>query len=299
MSYFDSLLEELSRATAPVTNRRVACAIVHKDKIFFGHNDETGLPYLHAECQALGESPLLVGLYNVECEVHIVGDSGIKAVVPCEECAKRLSAHLSPESKIFLYRHTGGGENYCAKLGDIVTAYVPSKEMKQVVVDANFVESIQAETSLSSKDAIFLHQFLLGLSERLCGIHFDVYLSGSAAGFGPRKLYIPQIIGKPYGDLDLVIIISRQYWETIGSIISETYGVAHGIDLCDTKFEEKSSYILEEKERAGDSQDFLFRREFFVPKSDELQIDVSVGADLDAVATKQYLSNNWFVRFSF
>lgn len=296
MLFNEALLQELEKASADFTLRKVACIIVDTNgNIYSGHNSELTLQSItHAEQSSLSK----IAQGELVQEIHLLGNGSIKHAIPCEGCMKALAIRTNDTVSIFLYDIENLNKKYTCSMADLIDSY--AKRESVLDLSNSLRRDLPVLTSLSDKDADFLEVFVKNITNEFSAGAFAVYLTGTAAGLSPRKLFVEQKIGKKYVDIDLVFILKNNIDESLFEKIKQSYGNASGADCLekDLTVEELPPYTLEELDKEQSPGGFLWRKEFSIPSLDVASIDISVGTDLVSVMTKQYLSKNWLVKLA-
>ncbi len=303
----------LTLAKTSLTGRKVACVIVDTDgKRYLGYNIETEQGIIHAEVNALNNSQ---NFFTID-SIHLMSGGNfidIKHTIPCESCSKLLSFYTSKNSKAVFYTHNPDLK-FEINLNEIINAYSPNH--KSLVCRSDINLSLNKNTYLTKIDRLMTINICEQIKNysKLTNNKVHVYLTGSSIkGCGPKHLLAKKIFGIPYFDLDFLFIFPEKYPEDVNSFIKEVYQKAlrfigwKNIEIFD---QDKLSYVLEEKEKKMDDDEFLFRKIYWVEgmmledslkdikKSSNIPspLDLSVGQNLKSTITNKYFEKSWFIQ---
>ena len=294
---FPKLERELQFAKADFTKRLVACVLVDdQGNQYEGHNNEVDAHTIfHAETEAISK----LSLGRKVSEMHLLGNQGTKAIIPCESCTKALFPLVDDGCKVSLYAADSPDKVYSFLFSDLIDSYASNNSVL-LLDEVNFVEKLQTETPLSDRDISTLYSLRQKIQSAFVSNSPEVYLTGSAAGFSPRCLIVKQRIGKKYGDADLVFIFEKEYpldlQQTLTVFYEEISQNSLG-EVLSVSIEDLPPYTLEELDKDDIKDGFLWRKEFFVDGRDDiLKLDISLGKKISSVMTRQYLSKNWLIK---
>ncbi|MBP6888920.1 MAG: hypothetical protein KBC21_04465 [Candidatus Pacebacteria bacterium] len=291
MSHYSQLHIALQKARADITNRKVACIIEDTDgNQYEGFNIEYETSSIaHAEINALQK----IGdrkIKTISLMSSLDAVKGIKAVIPCESCVQHLCHNSTEDTEVRLYCNKSD-TSYGAQFVDMVEAY---KSKPQALIISSFDE-IKTHTRLSTVDIKVLETFREEINKLY---KVELFITGSAAGFSPTCLFVQQVLGKPYGDVDLIFIFPNGYPKNLDDSIISAYQNAlkrNAVFVDHINVLEKESYVFEEMGR--DNEGFLCRKEYVPsPDGDSSSLDISIGTSLESVITKVYLEKNWIIR---
>ena len=296
MLFNEALIQELKKASADFTLRKVACIIVDTNgNTYSGHNSELTLQnIIHAEQCALSK----IAQGGLVQEIHLLGNGSIKHAIPCERCMNELAARTNDAARIFLYDIKNLNKKYTCSMADLIASYAK----RETIIDLSnsLRKDLPVLTSLNGKDSNLLDIFIKNIINDFPADALAVYLTGTAAGLSPRKLFVGQKSGKKNVGINLVFIFKKKTDESLLEKNKRSYRNASGVDFQenDLLVEELPPYTLEDLDKEQSSGGFLWRKEFSIPSLDVVAIDISVGTDLASVMTKQYLSKNWLVKLA-
>lgn len=297
---YQKLLPLLNSARAGVTGRKVACIVEDlQGNTYAGFNvekSEAGID--HAETEALKNIPSSSKIIAI----HLMGNGGTEQIIPCEDCTKSLEKRAARNTPVFLYNKNSQDVKFFCTLGQLINSYIPLSVRQHIQFD-QLKQALLDATPLEKQDANFTYHFVSSFkshNETKPNESVEMFLTGTASGLGTKCIFSDQIAGKPYQDIDFVLVFGKSYPNNTTHFISEMYRTALSeLGHKDFKIElsSKPSYRLEELEKNGDSKDFLFRYEYRVkPETQVSSIDVSVGKNLEAIMTEKYLSKNWLIK---
>jgi cytidine deaminase len=276
------LFSELSKARAPITQRKIVCVLLTKKGLYSGHNFETKKVFFHAERRALLRMKKNKDFSKIN-SLYLTGMgkelTKIKQVSPCSKCFDSLLPFLSKKCKTILFEPNTFDDKIILTYKELIKAYVPQNpsELKGMTFK-EIKKELKRKTPLSGKELSFVASLrLFGLSE---GISF--YLTGSKSGRGGLAVIINKKKNNTKGDLDIVAVSNL------------------GKRLVEKKFEDFASRFFKIKKKVVSQKWFYMLKQqrrflFYYDVSGRKVLELCVGKDLkNGMVRMDFVEKNFY-----
>ncbi len=298
--FFYELEEGLKKSEAPLTKRKVACALVTNNGCYTGHNIERDRVLVHAEKMALEKLADPRNARNealIISEVHIAGSGQAKfnQISPCYDCYRMLLQFVNDSTRLVLHKPDALFDKISFSFLEVKRAYAARDYSKiEGVRREQIINELKQKTRLTDEDLeLIADTVLLGRKEKA-----RFLLTGSAGNRSRLSPFINDKLGINYRDIDLCLITAKDSVKNLFKELVERHRPLRRI--------EQRAHLYRAVHITTADQPYFEPCEQHPSCSrniDQLPeappINLVVGKTIEEVIkNKDYLRNNWFHELS-